>query len=247
MAKSRSSGRYQVALLGPEGNHEQVWELPSVTEILDAVVAKPKLLHWYYTHTVEGFAELAKRFQPHLPTDAKSLKSLLSTEGLSPYAKRNAAAEAGTAVHKDLERLVAGKRPKPTPANQGLLNWWDERQPEVVATEYRLVNFKRWYAGTVDLIYRRGDELVLCDLKTSNNLHWAQWVQGAAYALAWEEAGNPEIATVTILHVRPVSELINGWTEQVIAPKDELVRAWLAIKEIYDMLPWDWYPEDVDD
>jgi hypothetical protein len=249
MAVRRGKSRYTLALLDEEGSPTDLtWAFPSVTEILDAVVAKPKLMHWYYVKALEGFGELLRRYGGKTPADFESLKSLMSTEKLSPYAARDTAADKGKDIHKDLERLALGKKVTPRPENQGLLNWWEDKNlspSDVLAVERKLISFRYGYGGTVDLIYKSPatGRIVLTDMKTGTYVHWTHFVQGEAYRQAWVEEGNPPPDEVTVLHVRP--ELPRGYEEKVA--RELTLDVFLAIKTIYDWLPNDWMPEDYED
>lgn len=264
MARLAGSGRnYTLAILDSNGNvTEHQYPFPSVTSILDAVVAKPKLMHWYYSQAILGMGELIRKYGGKLPADFQSLKQLMGQEKLSPYSKRDSAATRGTDIHKDLELLVKGSKVEPTPENIGVLNWWKDKglSPEdVIACEVPLVSFKHQYAGTVDLIYKDPEtgKTRLTDLKTGKYVHWTHFVQGEAYRQAYEEQGG-WVDEVTVLHTPPMPEdkflaaasqasgalPEKGYTEKVARDVDFSV--FKAILEIYRWLPGDWMPEDAE-
>lgn len=239
-----SKGFYPISLLDVDGNPVgPIHKLYSVTTIIDKVVAKPALYGWYWKITMEGVSKLATKYGASLPSDLASLKSLMSTENLSPYKVRNEAGAKGTKVHEDMEKLCLGKTVKKTEANEGLLRWWEERnltKNDILACEYALVSLKHELAGTLDMVYvdPQTGATVLCDLKTGF-VAWTAFVQGNAYKMMADDQGLfGGIDRVSVLHVRPVSEdLPEGW-EELVAP-DVNVETFMHIKAIFDALPYE--------
>lgn len=191
-----------MAVTNPDGRTFTTY-FPSVTTILEKVLAKPALAGWYYKQAVEGVANLLRKYGDQTPSDLPSLHSLLSSEGLSPYAQRDEATDHGTKVHKALERLAQGRKVAARPEVESLLEWWDIPKDKVVATEKVAVSFRHQYAGTIDLMYcdMDPDHLTLMDCKTGKNIHWENVLQLEAYALAWEEMYGRKVSTLKILHL----------------------------------------------
>lgn len=240
-----NKGYYPVSLLDVDGNPiGPVHKLYSVTTIIDKVVAKPALYGWYWKITMEGVSKLATKYGSSLPADLESLKSLMSTEGLSPYKVRNVAGASGTRVHEDMEKLCKGKVVKQTDTNAGLLAWWETRnltKNDILACEYPLVSLKHELAGTLDMVYvdPSSGATVLCDLKTGF-VAWTAFVQGNAYKMMADDANLfGGIDRVSVLHVRPLTEgkLLHGW-EELVAP-DVGVDTFIHIKAIFDALPYE--------
>lgn len=193
--------RYNLVLTGPDGDTLER-PVPSVTEMIDAVLAKNGLPDWYYKKAVEGFSYLIKKYDHVLPNDIKSLHSLMKSEGLSPYSVRDEAAAIGTRIHTDVEALSHGKRPKNFP---NLVQWWTEtgfRAKDVVAAEALLYSGKHGFAGTTDLIFRYPghSEVVLADVK-SGTLRESHHLQVELYRWAWEEAGGVPIGALQLIRV----------------------------------------------
>ncbi len=237
-----TKGYYTVAVLDPDGNPTSYrFKWYSVTSIIDKVVAKPQLLGWYWSETMKGMTELVLKYGAALPPDLDSLKSLMSSEGLSPYKKRDAMGKRGTATHKEMEALCKGKVVKPNEHNQGLLNWWEERnltKQDILGCEIPLFSPRLELAGTVDMVYvdPATGATVLSDLKPGRTVPWTNFVQGEAYKLMAEEAGTfGTIDKVTVTHVRPVEELDKGW-EELVAPT-VTVDTFLHILAIFNALP----------
>lgn len=237
-----NKGHYTLGLIDAKGVPTgDIFKFPSVTTVIDAVVATKKLHHWYYIQTVKGMAALMEKYGSNLPTDEESLRSLLTTEGLSPYGVRNKGGERGTKVHDDLEKLCAGKNVKKTDQNAPLLAWWEEKglKPDmIVATETPLFSFKQGYAGTLDLVYvdPSDGKMVLADLKTSKHIVWTQFLQLRAYEMAWLENGGQSIDRSIIVQANGELGEWHEWalTEEVPA---ELFQ---KVLDIYKSLPHDW-------
>lgn len=237
-----NKGHYTLGLIDAQGAPTgHIFPFPSVTTIIDAVVATKKLHHWYYTQTVKGVVELLGKYGSNLPTDEASLRSLLTTEGLSPYGVRNKGGERGTSIHDDLEKLVAGKKPRKTKTNAPLLAWWEEKglkPADIIATEAPLFSFKQGYAGTLDLVYKDPNDgaTVLADLKSSKYIVWTHFLQLRAYEMAWLEMGGQPIDRSTIIQASPALE---RWSEHMLT--DEVpADLFQKVLDIYKSLPYEW-------
>lgn len=246
-----NSSVYKVGLLDQSGNPTgQTWDFPRVTSIIDDVLAKPRLLGWYYSKTVDGVSGLLDKYGDKVPHDSASIKSLLRTEGLSPFAQRDKSATKGTTIHAELEHLAkTGELATETPETLALLDWWTQRgltPSDVLATERTLVSFTHRYAGTVDLVYRDPESgtITICDLKTGKYIHWSNFVQGEAYREAWLEERNPAVNRVSVLHVNTETREEPYWGE-LINPEVTFTD-FRMILDIYRRLPVDWKPEEME-
>lgn len=191
--------RYTLSIQGPNG---EVLEqgLPSVTEIIDEVLAKNGLPDWYYRQAVLGFGSLLAKYGETLKdADVRTLHSLMKSEGLSPYATRDAAAKEGNKIHSAVAALAKGRRPSAYPA---LTSWWKSRgfrAKNVLGTESLVYSGKNGYAGTIDLVYQE-DEAVLADIK-SGKPRDSHEIQLELYRWAWEEMGRTPIDRMEIIQV----------------------------------------------
>ena len=224
--------RYNLVVTGPDGDTFER-KIPSVTEIIDAVLAKNGLPDWYYKQAIAGMSILIKKYDHVLPNDIKSLHSLMKTEGLSPYAIRDEAASIGTKIHTSVEALAKGRRPKDYPV---LTEWWKERgfrAQHILGAETLLYSGRYGYAGTVDLIYSdpQTGRVVLADIKTGA-LRDSHHIQLELYRWAWEEMGGAHIEGLELIQVpRDGSEVK---VEEVLISKT-LSRAAEGLLEAY---PW---------
>jgi len=100
---------YRLAVLNGAGEPtDVVFDVPSVTSILDAVLAKPALPNWYYSKALEGVEILLGKYGTKIPQDKDSLKSLLRSEKLTPIHARDTAGHRGRELHDGLEALARG-------------------------------------------------------------------------------------------------------------------------------------------
>ena len=102
---------------------------------------------------------------------------------------RDKAGERGRAVHQMIERLVAGETFEYTPALdyvwkylESFAAFWEEFKPSVIAQEL-LVHSPKWgVSGTIDMVAKINDKVILLDWKSSNALHYEHELQVAAYS-----------------------------------------------------------------
>jgi hypothetical protein len=206
--------RYTLTVEGPNGNACQ--PLPSVTEIIGATLAKPQLLDWYYSTTVDSIETLLDTFKD-VPEDG--LEAWLEINKLRPHDIRDEAAGRGTAAHEYLARLANGMGElgaiafgAETVFTEAIRHWWEFRKPKVLASEMVLYSLRHGFAGTCDLVVELdraptvGTEVALIDLKTrkANALpkaYTSDMLQLSAYKLAWDEMHpeNPIQATYALL------------------------------------------------
>ena len=223
------SSRYAVTVTGPEDrNLEFNW--PSVTEIIDAVLAKPGLHDWYYKEGVRGFSYLLQKYGDGTPNDVKSLHSLMKTEGLSPYAQRDNAAGEGRKIHEAVEKLANGKKVE---GYEALKDWWygrwGRKRSQILAAEQVVASFKNQYCGTLDLVYTENSGTVLSDVK-SGAVRESHAVQLELYRWAWEECFGVKIDAMTVIQVARDG---GGVVEHEIAMTDKLTEAASGILQVY--------------
>ncbi|MFR1537605.1 MAG: hypothetical protein ACLSUP_03070 [Blautia massiliensis (ex Durand et al. 2017)] len=104
------------------------------------------------------------------------------------------AADRGTAIHNAVENYVIYGIEDIEPKHRGYFNaflrFWDENNPEPLATESRLYHKILRYAGTADLPCVIGGKRILIDYKTSAAVNkMLTGVQLEAYAKAYSSHG----------------------------------------------------------
>lgn len=185
-------------------------KLDGVTTLLGGV-PKPALVGWASRTTAEfaidhmvqrdghliaddllnALAELNQRSNRKERWDGVSFSrgTLSKILAGAPYAERDAAANRGTEVHALAEKLARGEEIQVPEELAGhvdsYVQFLDEWNPKVIATEMVVFSRQWGYAGTFDLLadfpppYGR----CLCDLKTSRSGVWPETsLQLAAYA-----------------------------------------------------------------
>jgi hypothetical protein len=134
----------------------------------------------------------------------------------------------------DLSDYTQEERDKALICYNKFVDWWDEQELEVVATEIQLVNEFYRYGGTIDLIAKRKNgDYVLLDFKTSKKISESYWRQCAGYAELWNcnhlEDGN-DIMDHAIVRIGKEEE---GDFEVVW--KDDLEKEWEVFQKQVDL------------
>ena len=191
----------------------------SVTNVLRAI-DKPALRYWFGTQV---FLAMVKN-----PT-------LSEKEALSaPYKTSDTAKSRGTTIHSIVESFKnTGKIPEGIPEKYaGYANafqkWMKDNAVELVEQEKTIISKKYGYAGTADLIVRKGDSIWVCDVKTGKGIYQEAHLQLSAYKQALIENGiNIERMGVILL-----KETGNYKFEEV----DECFDTFLATKKLWEFL-----------
>lgn len=198
----------------------------SVTSIIDAGLPKPNLLTWYAEMAAKDAWEEIDSF------GKMDRDSAIAWAAKAPIRNRDKAAMRGTKVHDYAEQMALGvpitiaamETEEERAMARGFLKFWNAMKPEVVATECTVVSRKYKYAGTLDGIFRFGEdvgeaaagELILCDYKGKPNQEKARWAysnhvaQLNAYAAAdfialpdGTEESMPKVTGAAVIYIWP--------------------------------------------
>ena len=218
-------------------------KLPSVTTILSTALNKPALVGWAAkTVAEEALAQLPTLVKMSRRDRDGAIKMLKG----SPYAQRDAAADAGTKAHALAEAYVLGQPYEVPDEGSDLgktlgqfLRFLEEWRPTFEATEAVVANTTVGYAGSLDAIARipqLGNRLLVIDYKTSKSGPYPEWaLQTAAYAKAehlWLPDGTkvdmPKIDGAAVLRLRPDFYAVH----EVEADLDVLLEAFAAAARI---------------
>jgi hypothetical protein len=183
-------------------------QIPGVTTILNGGLPKPALVGW-----------AARSCAEYVVNDWDDLEGMTPTQRLdavktAPDRARNTAAARGTDIHTYGEALAHGGEVTvpdellgPVQAYARFLDTWDVQPLHVEST---VVNRKRGYAGTLDLIADIGGVHWLFDIKTGKDVYDDVALQLAAYRYAQTitgpddtETDMPSIEQVGVIHVAP--------------------------------------------
>lgn len=165
--------------------------LMSVTTILSNGVPKPALVHW-------AAREVAQSAVDNIPTLAKVRGETARAQAFdwlrkAAEAKRDAAANLGSAIHAHIEAMVLGQpAPEPTeeqrPFVEAFYRFVADFDPEWEATEMTVAHPGDGWAGTLDgrcTLRRRPDlGLVVLDWKTGKGVYGEAALQLSAYRRA---------------------------------------------------------------
>ena len=118
------------------------------------------------------------------------------------------AALVGSVVHQLVEDFIKDK-PIPKQSDPAVVNcwnlfldWWNQQSYKVVDIERKLFSKKHGYVGTLDLVVKnKKGELVLIDLKTSNQIVFGYVLQANAYKQAYEEETGKKISSCFCLRI----------------------------------------------
>lgn len=158
-------------------------KIPGVTTILNEGLPKPALINWAANATAEAAVNRWDDLSGMGPADR--LKVLKAAR----YEDRDAAAKRGTEVHALAERLILGHEVAVPDELRGhvesYVRFLDEWGPNPVLTEVTVVNYTHGYAGTLDMVFDRGDGNILADIKTTRSgIYGETALQLAAYRYA---------------------------------------------------------------
>ncbi len=148
--------------------------------------------------------------------------------GNDPNKIRDKSADIGTCAHYLCECDAKEIKPDLSEYSQanidiaencflGYLEWKKVHKIEKITSEIPLVS-EKGFGGTIDMLYKSGDKLILGDIKTSKNIYLEHKIQLSAYYHLLLE-NNYKIDEVYILHLSKngdfapykIKELDNYW------------------------------------
>jgi len=165
LAKTLSQHWYSVYGINNKGKEKFLGHFVSVTTILNAYPTSEHLVKWVAD---QGFHESRQI--------------------------RDEAGRSGTKIHIAIEDLIAGAELEETGYTteewvkiNSFADWYEEYNPEILATELAIFSKKGKYAGRVDCLAKINGELTVLDWKSSKSIHESFPLQFSAYAQAIEE------------------------------------------------------------
>lgn len=200
--------------------------VPSVTTILSRFKDSGGLLFWAFK---------------------KGMTYGLAGESGAKLYDDTGALDAGTVAHDMVEAHINGRPMPPEPkghpeaiakgasAFKTFLKWQDMTKLTLRHTEVPLVSEKHKFGGRLDAIGVVGNELVLCDWKTSNAVYLDYTLQLAAYALLWEEI-YPDHPLVGGFHLLRFAKEEGDFGHHHFPKLDTEKVAFLKMRELYDLV-----------
>jgi len=145
--------------------------VPSVTQILNAVIAKPGLQKWAnqlglnnknINDESRATLDIGKLLHAYIQADLEG--AVVDEVGYTP------------------EQIELAKK-----SFAQYLRWKDSKQIKTIKTEYIMVSEKYRYGGTIDALLEIDGELTLLDWKTSTHISLDYKLQVAAYLYLLQE------------------------------------------------------------
>ena len=225
-----------------KGRHYQAPDgelVPSVTNVI-GILDKPALPRW----AAKMVAERAMVMKASLAKMDDG--DIVDTLKAAPWQRSSRAADRGTDIHAYLEARLNLWEPEELsddamPYKDAADAWLDECGPtEVLGTEVTL--FNPAYAGTTDLIMRRGDRMVIADFKTSKAIYDEAALQLSALfgcytdadgkTVPWRAEDGAVMETPELVVIRIGAD---GWEEKTVADPEA------GLATFYGLLDaWHW-------
>jgi hypothetical protein len=168
------------------------------------------------------------------------------------YAEAEAAADIGTCAHAMVELRIKGKsdeeccalaetmladplmRTKARTAYFSYDAWARNFKVQIIEQEIQLVSEQHRYGGTPDAIALVGNQLVLCDWKTSNSIYSDYLIQLAAYQNLWNE-NYPERPITGGCHLLRFAKEHGDFAHHYYPNLDNAWRQFLLFREAYEI------------
>lgn len=192
----------------------------SVTHALNCI-DKPALRYWFGKEVY-----LAMVADPTL-----SQKEALS----APYKTSDEARARGTTVHSIVEAYKkSGIKITPDIKHlkgyaEAFHKWVQDNDIEIVENERTVYSEKHKYAGTLDLIMKKGGDTWVCDVKTGKDIYQEAYLQLSAYKHALEETSDIKVDRMGVILLKE-----NG--KYKFEENDDYFEAFLSAKALWEFL-----------
>jgi len=193
--------------------------VPSVTQILNAVIAKPGLQKWA---NQLGLNNKNINDESRTTLDVGRL--------LHAYIQADLEGAVVDEVGYTPEQISLAKK-----SFAQYLRWKDSRQIKTIKTEYIMVSEKYRYGGTIDALLEVDGELTLLDWKTSNYISLDYKLQIAAYLYLLNEQ-NVTPSRVGVLRLPKTDGEFEYYEADAEAHMQKYGEAWLKALEWYKAL-----------
>jgi hypothetical protein len=196
----------------------RIYDLPSVTTILQNTLASPSLVSWRVKKAAEDIVAqsmmLYKEVHDGPSISGDEWKALLMERVGDQWADRRIALRAaalGTKIHRAIqsyiENMMVGSPIPPieeevAPAFNSWLQWMqtqDEFRP--IAVESMTYSIEHQFSGQYDCKAWHNGRLKVFDWKTGNSLHLSHRFQLAAYVGAEKERGDKDVSGACVLRI----------------------------------------------
>ena len=184
-------------------------KLESVTGICGNGVPKPELTGWLVSTPIREIKNaINNRLDEGWGIDRVELERIIDKAKNKTEEVKKDAGLVGTVVHGLIEDFLQGKK-IPNQSDEKVVNcwnlfldWWNKQEYEVVELEKKVFSKKYNYAGTLDLVLKdKQGNLILADIKTSNQISFDYTLQLNAYKEAYEEETKTKISKGLIIRL----------------------------------------------
>jgi len=170
-------------------NGEQVKNMTSITGI---ITNKDAMVGWSAKMCKLKFLE---KILPNNTYSNDELDSIAKDIQQAPRKNKESAGDVGTAVHNYIEdHLEYGVVPnivnkEEANAFHEYIKWYNEegKDLKIVSLERKVYSKQYNYTGTTDALFKKGDEYIMYDWKTSSGIYHGYLLQISGYAMAIEE------------------------------------------------------------
>jgi len=193
--------------------------VPSVTQILNAVIAKPGLQRWAnqlglnnksLDNESRATLDIGKLLHAYIQADLEG--AVVDEQGYTP------------------EQIDSAKK-----SFAQYLRWKDGKQIKTIKTEYVMVSEKYKYGGTIDALLEIDGELTLLDWKTSNYISLDYKLQIVAYLYLLQEQ-NIIPSRIGVLRLPKTDCEFEYYEADANAHMQKYGEAWLKALEWYRAL-----------
>ena len=212
-------------------------KVPSVTGITSRGLIKDGLTNWKVQFPLgQAKREINQMLNDNIQLDRLSLEKIFAeAEGATNKIMKEAG-RIGTVVHGLVEDYLKGKE-IPTQNDKRVVNcwnlflkWWENQEYEPIEIEKKLYSKKYNYAGTLDLVVKdKEGNLVLIDIKTSNQISFDYYLQLNAYWFAYEEETKQKISKALVVRLPKSDKKIDV---QEIPLNKKILNAFIGAKYI---------------
>ena len=212
-------------------------KVPSVTGITSRGLIKDGLTNWKVQFPLgQAKREINQMLNDNIQLDRLSLEKIFAeAEGATNKIMKEAG-RIGTVVHGLVEDYLKGKE-IPTQNDKRVVNcwnlflkWWENQEYEPIEIEKKLYCKKYNYAGSLDLVVKdKEGNLVLIDIKTSNQISFDYYLQLNAYWFAYEEETKQKISKALVVRLPKSDKKVDV---QEIPLNKKLLNAFIGAKYI---------------
>lgn len=184
-------------------------KVPSVTGITSRGLIKQGLTDWLVNFPQATAKKLInEKLDNNEQLDRAIIERIFKTASESTNLIKEEAGLVGSVVHGLIEDFLKGKK-IPDQKDKKVVNcwnifldWWNTQEYEPVYIEKKVYCKKHNYAGTLDLVVKdKKKNLVLIDIKTSNQVSFDYLLQLNAYWFALEEETKKKISKAYVVRL----------------------------------------------